>query len=76
MRRGVNARPAEHFQAHPGGGDLLLSGRIRPDATLFRAAAQAVAEVIEPMDDEGYPPAYRRDVACAMTLRALERTLA
>jgi carbon-monoxide dehydrogenase medium subunit len=55
--------------------EAILEG-IRPDATLFRAAAQAVAEVIEPMDDEGYPPAYRRDVACAMTLRALERTLA
>lgn len=54
--------------------EAVLEGS-RPDETAFHAAADAVAATVEPLDDAAYPPRYRRDVARAMTLRALERTL-
>ena len=54
--------------------EAVLEGRPSGEAA-FRAAADAVAEAIEPLDDDNYPPHYRRDVARAMALRALQRTL-
>ena len=54
--------------------EAALEGR-RPSEAAFRAAAEAVAEAIEPLEDESCPPHYRRDVTRAMALRALQGTL-
>src|SRR5262245_41534142 len=51
--------------------EAMLEGS-RPSEAAFRAAADAAAAAIEPLDDGNYPPHYRRDVARAMTRRALE----
>ena len=65
----------ESFPRRIAPAEAVLEGS-RPGEAVFRAAADAVAGAIEPLEDENYPSRYRRDVAGAMTLRALQRILA
>lgn len=46
-----------------------------PDATTFARAAEAAALAIDPMEDAMTDAAYRRDVARAVTRRALEQAM-
>jgi carbon-monoxide dehydrogenase medium subunit len=52
-----------------------LAGR-PPEAAVLRAAADAAAGAIEPLEDIQADAAYRRDLVRAMTRRALERACA
>jgi carbon-monoxide dehydrogenase medium subunit len=63
---GVEDRPRRIPEA-----EAVLEGR-RPGEEAFRAAADAVARSVAPLDDIRYPAAYRRDVVRAMARRALE----
>ena len=63
---GVEDRPRRIPQA-----EALLEGK-RPGDEVFRAAADAVARSVAPLDDIRYPAEYRRDVVRAMARRALE----
>ncbi len=63
---GVEGRPRRIPEA-----ESLLEGK-RPGQETFRAAADAAARSVAPLDDSRYPAAYRRDLARAMTRRALE----
>lgn len=54
-----------------GEAEAVLEGR-RPVDKVFREAADRVARSVEPLDDARYPAGYRRDLARAMTRRALE----
>jgi len=67
---GVEARPRRIAEA-----EAVLEGK-RPAADVFRAAADIVARSIAPLGDIKYPSRYRRDVARAMTRRALESAAA
>ncbi len=67
---GVEGTPRRIAQA-----EAALEGK-RPGADAFRAAADAVAQSVEPVNDIRYPARYRRDVARAMTRRALESAAA
>jgi carbon-monoxide dehydrogenase medium subunit len=63
---GVESAPRRIVEA-----EALLEGK-RPGEDAFRDAADAVARNIAPLDDIRCPAHYRRDVARAMTRRALE----
>lgn len=63
---GVEGKPRRIPQA-----EAALEGK-RPGEDAFRAAADAVSRTVVPLDDIRYPARYRRDVARAMTRRALE----
>jgi carbon-monoxide dehydrogenase medium subunit len=52
-----------------------LVGRA-PEAAVFRAAADAAAAAIDPLEDVQADAGYRRDLVRAVTRRALERALA
>lgn len=52
-----------------------LRGR-PPGGAAFRSAADAVADTVDPMEDAATTAGYRRDLAHALTLRALERAAA
>ena len=67
---GVEGRPRRIPQA-----EAVLEGK-RPGDEAFRAAADAVAQTVVPLGDIRYPARYRRDVARAMTRRALESAAA
>lgn len=67
---GVEGRPRRIAAA-----EAVLEGQ-RPGNDVFRAAADAVARSVEPLNDIRYPAAYRRDVVRAMTRRALESAAA
>jgi aerobic carbon-monoxide dehydrogenase medium subunit len=54
-----------------GEAEAALNGK-RPGEEAFRAAADAVARTVVPVADIRYPARYRRDLAQAMTRRALE----
>jgi carbon-monoxide dehydrogenase medium subunit len=47
-----------------------------PGAPAFEAAANAVADALDPMEDHATDAAYRRELAAALTIRALERAQA
>jgi carbon-monoxide dehydrogenase medium subunit len=49
-----------------------LAGR-PPGRAAFEAAAEAVAAAVDPLDDAITGAEYRRDLACTITRRALER---
>ena len=51
--------------------EAALNGRA-PDAAAFRAAADAAAAAVDPMDDAQATAGYRRDLVRAVTTRALE----
>jgi carbon-monoxide dehydrogenase medium subunit len=55
--------------------EKALNGRA-PDAAAFRAAAEAAAAAVDPMDDAQASSEYRRDLVRAVTLRALEQAAA
>ncbi len=55
--------------------EAALAGR-KPGEEAFRAAAEAAAEAIEPMEDAHADAAFRLDLVRAVTQRALERTVA
>jgi carbon-monoxide dehydrogenase medium subunit len=55
--------------------EAALAGR-PPEAAVLRAAADAAADAIEPLEDIQADAAYRRDLVRAMTRRALERACA
>lgn len=52
--------------------ESALAGRTPGDA-VFRAAAEAAADVVDPLEDIQADAAYRRDLVRAVTRRALER---
>ena len=58
-----------------GGAESMLEGQ-RPADGVFRAAADRVADLVEPIKDTRYSAGYRRELARALTRRALERATA
>jgi len=67
---GAEGHPRRISQA-----EAVLVGQ-KPGDEIFRAAAEAAAEAIEPMEDAHADAAFRLDLVRAVVLRALERTLA
>lgn len=57
------------------GAEAVLSRR-RPESTAFRAAADAAAAAVDPLEDTQASAAYRRDLVRTVTFRALGRTSA
>jgi carbon-monoxide dehydrogenase medium subunit len=55
--------------------EAALAG-LPPEAAVLRAAAEAAADAIEPLEDIQADAVYRRDLVRAMTRRALERACA
>jgi len=55
--------------------ESALAGRA-PDAAAFRAAADAAADMVDPLDDIQSSAGYRRDLVRVVARRALERALA
>jgi len=66
---------AEPFPRRIAEAESTLAGRA-PDATAFRAAADAAADVVDPLDDIQSSADYPRGLVRAVTRRALERALA
>ena len=64
---GAEARPRRMAAA-----EAALAGR-RPDTESFRAAAEAAADAVEPMEDIHADAEFRLDLVRAVTRRALER---
>lgn len=54
--------------------EAALNGR-PPDDTTFRAAAEAAADAIDPLEDAQTTAEYRRDLVRAVTRRALEHSV-
>lgn len=54
--------------------ETLLNGQ-SPSDTLFRAAADAAADAVDPLEDIQTSADYRRDLVRAVTRRALEHSL-
>jgi carbon-monoxide dehydrogenase medium subunit len=67
---GAEAQPRRIPEA-----EAALAGRA-PDDAAFRAAAEAAAAVIDPLEDIQADAEYRRDLVRAVTRRALERAVA
>jgi aerobic carbon-monoxide dehydrogenase medium subunit len=67
---GVEAFPRRIAEA-----EALLDGQA-PDAAIFAAAAEAVAKVVDPLDDENIHAEYRRGLVRTVVRRALERAAA
>jgi aerobic carbon-monoxide dehydrogenase medium subunit len=55
--------------------EAALAGQ-PPDAAVLRAAAEAAADAVDPLEDIQADADYRRDLVRAMTRRALERACA
>ena len=66
---GAEGHPRRIAQA-----EAVLAGK-KPGDEVFRAAAEAAAEAIEPMEDAHADAAFRLDLVRAVTQRALDRTL-
>ena len=71
----VGVGGAEAFARRIPEAEAALTGR-PPEAAVFRAAAEAAADAIEPLEDIQADAAYRRDLVRAMTRRALEQACA
>jgi carbon-monoxide dehydrogenase medium subunit len=67
---GVEARPRRITEA-----ETALAGK-PPEAAAFREAAEAAADVVDPLEDVQADAAYRRDLVRTMTRRALEQAAA
>jgi carbon-monoxide dehydrogenase medium subunit len=63
---------AEASPRRIGEAEALLNGR-PPGVEVFRAAAEAAADAIDPLEDHQTTDEYRRDLVRAVTRRALER---
>jgi carbon-monoxide dehydrogenase medium subunit len=66
---GAEANPRRISEA-----EALLNGKA-PGVEVFRAAAEAAADAIDPLEDIQTTGEYRRDLVRAVTRRALERAL-
>ncbi|MDB5513446.1 MAG: carbon monoxide dehydrogenase medium subunit [Tardiphaga sp.] len=66
---GAEANPRRISEA-----EARLNGKA-PNAEVFRAAAEAAADAVDPLEDIQTTGEYRRDLVRAVTRRALERTL-
>jgi aerobic carbon-monoxide dehydrogenase medium subunit len=66
---GAEATPRRIAEA-----EALLNGQ-PPGMAVFRAAAEAAADAIDPLEDSQTTGEYRRDLVRAVTRRALERAL-
>ena len=66
---GAEDRPRRIAEA-----EAALNGQT-PDDAAFRAAADAAAEAVDPLEDIQTSAAYRRDLVRAVTRRALEHSL-
>ncbi len=62
---------AEHFPRRIAEAETTLDGNA-PSDTVFRAAAEAAADAIDPMEDHQTTAEYRRDLVRAVVRRALE----
>jgi carbon-monoxide dehydrogenase medium subunit len=71
----VGVGGAESFPRRIAEAENALDGK-PPDAAAFRAAAEAAADAIDPLEDMQANAEYRRDLVRAMTRRALERATA
>jgi carbon-monoxide dehydrogenase medium subunit len=67
---GVEGRPRRIPDAEA----ALIGGE--PTAETFRAAAEAAAAAVDPLEDMQASAGYRRDLVHAVTRRALERAVA
>ncbi len=67
---GAEERPRRMAQA-----EAVLAGQ-KPGAKLFRAAGEAAAAAIDPLEDVHADAEFRRDLVRAVTRRALERAAA
>jgi carbon-monoxide dehydrogenase medium subunit len=67
---GAEGRPRRIAQA-----EAALTGQ-KPDQKLFRAAAEAAAAAIDPLEDAHADAEFRLDLVRAVTRRALERAVA
>jgi aerobic carbon-monoxide dehydrogenase medium subunit len=70
----VSIGGAEAFPRRIAQAERALEGAA-PDAAAFARAAEAAALAIDPMEDAMTDAAYRRDVARAVTRRALEQAM-
>jgi aerobic carbon-monoxide dehydrogenase medium subunit len=81
IQNGVMVEPrvgvggAEAFARRIPQAEAALAGR-PPEAATLRAAAEAAADTIDPLEDIQADAAYRRDLVRAMTRRALEQACA
>jgi carbon-monoxide dehydrogenase medium subunit len=64
---GAEARPRRIAEA-----EAVLQGR-PPELKVFREAAEAAAQAVDPMEDIQSDAQYRRDLVRTVTRRALER---
>jgi aerobic carbon-monoxide dehydrogenase medium subunit len=69
----VGVGGAEASPRRRAGAEAALNGRT-PDDTSFRAAAEAAAKAIEPLEDHQTDAEYRRDLVRAVVRRALEQS--
>jgi aerobic carbon-monoxide dehydrogenase medium subunit len=67
---GAEGRPRRIAEA-----EAALAGH-KPGVEIFRAAAEAAADAIEPLEDVHADAEFRLDLVRAVTRRALEQTLA
>jgi carbon-monoxide dehydrogenase medium subunit len=72
-RVGVGGAEAKPRRVAPA--EAVLLGRT-PELAAFRNAAEAAADVMDPLDDVHSSAEYRRDLVFAVTRRALERAIA
>jgi len=71
----VGVGGAEAFARRIPEAEAVLAGKA-PEPAVLRAAAEAAADAVEPLEDIQADAAYRRDLVRAMTRRALERACA
>ena len=67
---GAEGRPRRIAEA-----EAALAGQ-KPGAETFRAAAEAAADAVDPLEDVHADAEFRRDLVRAVTRRALERAAA
>jgi carbon-monoxide dehydrogenase medium subunit len=67
---GVEASPRRIPEA-----EAILAGK-RPEIGVFRQAAEAAADAVDPLEDIQASAEYRRDLVRAVARRALERAAA
>ena len=69
----VGVGGAEHFPRRIAEAEAKLDGNA-PNDKVFRAAAEAAADAIDPMEDHQTTSDYRRDLVRAVVRRALENS--